>query len=90
MKGTAGRVEDPRFRSGTIALLKAALKSNAYVVIGGGHISSMLSEVGIAREKGIHISTAGGALLMALAGEELPALKALEISHKKFFRGLSQ
>jgi phosphoglycerate kinase len=86
MKGTAGRVEDPRFRSGTIALLEAALKSSAYVVIGGGHISSMLSEVGVVREKGIHISTAGGALLMALAGEELPALKALELSYKRFFK----
>jgi phosphoglycerate kinase len=86
MKGTAGRVEDPGFRSGTIALLEAALKSSAYVVIGGGHISSMLSEVGVIREKGIHISTAGGALLMALAGEELPALKALELSYKRFFK----
>jgi phosphoglycerate kinase len=50
----------------------------------------MLSEVGVVREEDIHISTAGGALLMALAGEELPALKALEISHKKFFMGCSQ
>jgi phosphoglycerate kinase len=46
----------------------------------------MLSEVGVVREKGIHISTAGGALLMALAGEELPALKALELSYKRFFK----
>lgn len=87
LRGPAGYVEDPRFRSGTLDILRAALGSNAYVIIGGGHLGSMLSEVGVRREKGLHVSTGGGALLIALSGETLPALKALEISYKKFFAG---
>lgn len=87
MRGPAGYVEDPRFRSGTLDVLKAALESNAYVIIGGGHLGSMLEEVGVRREKNLHVSTGGGALLIALSGETLPALKALEISYKKFFAG---
>ncbi|MEM3948685.1 MAG: phosphoglycerate kinase, partial [Zestosphaera sp.] len=83
----AGYVEDPRFRAGTFELLKAALESNAHVVIGGGHLGSMLNEVGVVRERGVHVSTGGGALLIALSGETLPALKALEISYRKFFTG---
>ncbi|MEM0296458.1 MAG: phosphoglycerate kinase [Zestosphaera sp.] len=87
MRGPAGYVEDPRFRAGTFELLKAALESNAHVVIGGGHLGSMLNEVGVVRERGVHVSTGGGALLIALSGETLPALKALEISYRKFFTG---
>ncbi len=81
MRGPAGYIEDPRFRKGTEDLLRAALESNAFVVIGGGHLGVMLKDV---KAKSIHISTGGGALLLALAGEPLPAIAALEQSTKKF------
>ncbi len=81
MRGPAGYVEDPRFRKGTEDLLRAALESPAFVVIGGGHLGAMMK--GYSRE-GIHVSTGGGALLLALSGEPLPAVLALEHSAKKF------
>lgn len=81
MRGPAGYIEDPRFRSGTEALLSAALRSNAFVVIGGGHLGAML---GSSRRERVHVSTGGGALLTALAGEELPAVKALVESARRF------
>lgn len=90
MRGPAGYVEDPRFRAGTLELLKAALESKAHVVIGGGHLGSMINEVGVKREGSVYVSTGGGALLIALSGEVLPALKALEISYRKFFTGGSK
>ena len=83
MRGPAGRIEDPRFRSGTEDLLRAALRSNAFVVIGGGHLGAMARSQ--ARE-GIHISTGGGALLFALSGETLPAVAALEESARRFLK----
>jgi len=84
MRGPAGYVEDPRFRSGTEKLLNAALESQAFVVIGGGHLAAMVKEVS---REGVHVSTGGGALLVALSGEPLPAVQALKISFSKFFGG---
>ncbi len=86
MRGPAGRIEDERFRAGTEDLLRAALMSRAFVVIGGGHLGAMMRSVGVRRE-GIHISTGGGALLFALSGETLPAVAALRKSAEKFLRG---
>jgi len=84
LRGPAGVIEDPRFRKGSIALVGAALSSNAFTIIGGGHLTSILNEVRIPEGARYHVSTGGGALLLFLAGEELPALKALELSAKKF------
>ena len=85
MRGPAGVIEDKRFRKGSRALVNAALKSNAYLIIGGGHLNTIVAELGGEKREKMHISTAGGALLLFLAGEELPALRALHISYKKFF-----
>ncbi|MEM2308714.1 MAG: phosphoglycerate kinase [Sulfolobales archaeon] len=82
MRGPAGYIEDPKFRAGSEALVSAALRSGAFLVIGGGHLGALVE--GTSRDK-MHISTGGGALLMALAGEELPAIKALRESAKRFF-----
>lgn len=81
MRGPAGYVEDPRFRKGTEELLRAALESSAFIVIGGGHLGAMLKST---LREGIHVSTGGGALLLALSGEPLPAVTTLELSAKKF------
>jgi len=84
LRGPAGVIEDPRFRKGTRALVDAALKSNAYLIIGGGHLNAIVSELGGSGREKMHISTAGGALLLFLAGEELPAIRALNMSYEKF------
>lgn len=82
MRGPAGYLEDPRFRAGSEALISAALRSSGFLVIGGGHLGALVN--GVTRDK-MHVSTGGGALLMALAGEELPAIRALRESARRFF-----
>ncbi len=83
MRGPAGVIEDERFRKGTQDLLRYAFNSNAFILIGGGHLASMIPEEEIDESK-VHISTGGNALLLFLAGEPLPALEALAMSAKLF------
>ncbi len=85
MRGPAGVIEDPRFREGSLALVKAALSSDAYVIVGGGHLNAIIAELGAQNRPNLHVSTGGGALLLFLAGEDLPGLVALSMSAKKFF-----
>jgi len=89
LRGPAGVVEDPRFREGSRALVKAAVESGAYVIIGGGHLNVIAAELGLAGRPNLHISTGGGALLLFLAGEELPGIRALLESARKFFPQLA-
>jgi len=85
MRGPAGVIEDPRFRRGTRALVKAALESGAYTILGGGHFNVILSELPEElRSRVGHVSTGGGALLYFLTGRELPALTALAQSYERF------
>ncbi len=83
MRGPAGVMEDPRFREGTRSLVKSALDSNAFTIFGGGHLTAIIRELGGLDSAG-HLSTGGGALLLFLAGEPLPAIEALKISARKF------
>ncbi|BEP16992.1 phosphoglycerate kinase [Pyrofollis japonicus] len=85
MRGPAGVIEDPRFREGSLELVKAALNSDAYLIVGGGHLNSIIAELKAYDRPNLHVSTGGGALLLFLAGEELPGLSALVVSAKKFF-----
>jgi len=80
MRGPMGIIEDERFRNGTKSLLKSAFESPGYVIIGGGHMISMVEKGIEINENKIHISTGGGALLLFLAGDKLPALEALHLS----------
>ncbi|BES82103.1 phosphoglycerate kinase [Pyrodictium abyssi] len=89
MRGPAGVIEDPRFREGSRELVRAAIESNAYVIVGGGHLNSIIAELGLAGRPNLHISTGGGALLLFLAGEDLPGLTALAKSAEKFFSQLT-
>ena len=80
MRGPMGIIEDERFRNGTKSLLKSAFESPGYVIIGGGHMISMVEKGIEINENKVHISTGGGALLLFLAGDKLPALEALHLS----------
>lgn len=82
MRGPMGIIEDERFREGSKTLLVDALESSGYLIIGGGHMISMLGNVTVDSNK-VHISTGGGALLLFLAGEKLPALEVLSTSGVK-------
>jgi len=82
MRGPAGVIEDERFRKGTEMLLKKAFESNAFVLIAGGHLGSMIGDRVVSGN--FHVSTAGNAILLLLSGEVLPAFKALELSAKMF------
>jgi len=85
MRGPAGVIEDERFRRGTLELVRRALDSNAFTIFGGGHFNAIISMLGEEyRGKAGHISTGGGALLLFLSGENLPALEALSISASQF------
>ncbi|MFP3165196.1 MAG: phosphoglycerate kinase [Acidianus sp.] len=83
MRGPMGVIEDERFREGSKKLLDSALESQGYLIIGGGHMISMLGSSSEINSSKVHVSTGGGALLLFLAGERLPALEALDLSYKE-------
>jgi phosphoglycerate kinase len=74
--GPMGVFEQDGFENGTRIVLEAMAESGAFTVIGGGHLVGYAGILGIA-EKFSHASTAGGAMLSLLAGEDLPAIVAL-------------
>ena len=78
VKGTQGKAEDKRFVFGTQEILRAAASSRAFSVIGGGHTTSALKEMGINKKKFNYISLSGGALVEYLAGKKLPGLEVLK------------
>ena len=85
LRGPMGVMEDPRFRDGTIGIVRAALESNAFIIVGGGHMSAIASNI-TGESHRVHLSTGGGALLIFLSGEELPALRALSLSAERFIK----
>jgi phosphoglycerate kinase len=84
--GPMGVFEQDEFEAGTKAILEAMASTDAFTVIGGGHLAGYAGILGIA-ERFSHVSTAGGAMLSLLAGEELPAIVALAQSAKRFRKG---
>ena len=80
LRGPMGVIEDDRFKAGSKTVLNAALEGQVYVIIGGGHMISVLDKNAKIDENRVHISTGGGALLLFLSGERLPALEALSMS----------
>jgi phosphoglycerate kinase len=74
--GPLGVFEEKSFDLGSRTALEAMAAQGACSVVGGGHMGSYASMLGL--DKHItHVSTAGGAMLAFLAGEELPGVKAL-------------
>ena len=89
--GPMGRIEDERFSEGTKIIIEAILSNaKARTLIGGGDtlmsIKLLKPEYRIPAYAGRQntenrfFSTSGGAMLKYLAGENLPALRALENS----------
>ncbi len=74
--GPLGVFERNGFDHGTRTILQQISETDAYTVIGGGHLAGLASLLGI-QERFSHVSTAGGAMLSLLAGEKLPAVEAL-------------
>jgi phosphoglycerate kinase len=80
--GPMGVFEKNGFDLGTRSILESMAKSNAYTVIGGGHLVGLASIHGI-EDRFSHVSTAGGAMLSLLAGQSLPGVEALVRAAKR-------
>lgn len=74
--GPAGMFEKSGFDKGTNELLKAMHESRAFAVVGGGHLALAAEQAGYLG-KLAHVSTGGGAYILFMSGEKLPAVDAL-------------
>lgn len=81
--GPAGIFEQEIFATGTNDYVQAIADSESFSVIGGGHIATAISTMKL-DDHVSHISTGGGACILYLAGESLPAIVALEKCAKKY------
>jgi phosphoglycerate kinase len=77
ISGPMGVYENKEFLKGTKSVFEAVTTSNAFSLAGGGHTIGALEELGLAKKMG-YVSTAGGALIEFLMGEQLPGVVALE------------
>jgi phosphoglycerate kinase len=80
--GPFGAFETPPFDHGTVAAAKAVAAAtkagNLLSVAGGGDTVAALNHAGVAEDFS-YVSTAGGAFLEWLEGQELPGVAALQI-----------
>ncbi|MGB9022065.1 MAG: phosphoglycerate kinase [Candidatus Bathyarchaeia archaeon] len=84
--GPLGVFEEKQFDVGSRTVLEAMAGEDAFTVVGGGHMGSYASMLRIGQRLS-HVSTAGGAMLTFLAGEELPGVRALvESAHRGIAR----
>lgn len=81
--GPLGMFENQEFRLGTVEILNKLANSNAKTITSGGHLSAVLEQLQL-KDKIYHVSTAGGALVRYLTGEELPLLQALNNSAARY------
>ena len=79
ISGPMGVYENRQFAFGTKAVLETIAASKAFSLVGGGHTIAAVEELGLAKRMG-YVSTAGGALIEFLMGEQLPGVVALEKS----------
>ncbi len=77
VSGPMGVFENKQFAYGTTKTFEAIASSNAFSLVGGGHSIAAVEELGLSKKMG-YISTAGGALIEFLMGEQLPGVAALE------------
>ena len=81
--GPAGLFEKDPFAFGTIEILNQCCESNGFVIVGGGHTSTLVNEKKVV-DLVDHNSTGGGACLNMLAGRRMPVIEALEASAEHF------
>jgi phosphoglycerate kinase len=79
ISGPAGAFERPEYAFGTETLLKAVASSLSTTIVSGGHLTAALQKFGL-RDQVDHLSTAGGALVLYLAGKKLPMIEVLEMA----------
>ncbi|OPY25883.1 MAG: Phosphoglycerate kinase [Methanocella sp. PtaU1.Bin125] len=84
LNGPAGIFENPEFRIGTDAMLKAATRAK-FSVVGGGHSTEAVEQLGIA-DRISHVSTGGGAAIDFLSGKPMPAIEALKAAKGRISR----
>ena len=77
VSGPMGVFENKQFIYGTARILEAVASSKAFSLVGGGHSIAAVEELGLSKKMS-YISTAGGALIEFLMGEQLPGVLALE------------
>jgi phosphoglycerate kinase len=77
VSGPMGVFENRAFLFGTTEVFKAIASSKAFSLVGGGHSIAAVEELGLSKKMS-YISTAGGALIEFLMGEQLPGIVALE------------
>ena len=82
VKGALGVFEDERFSHGTVQVLDAIGRSEAFSVVGGGDTSRAIEMYGLSESDFSHVSIAGGAYINALTGEALPGVDLLVQSVK--------
>jgi phosphoglycerate kinase len=75
--GPLGVSEITPFDRGTLAIIGALSELEAKTLIGGEDTIAVLRQSGLAQRM-THVSTGDGAFLAFVAGQELPAIKALE------------
>jgi len=78
--GPLGVFEKKGFEKGTFEVLSSMAKSNAFTVVGGGHMVAAAEAAGLANKMS-HVSTGGGACISFLAGEKLPVVEMLVKVH---------
>ena len=81
--GPAGVFEMKEFSKGTKDLVNAMSLSEGYSIIGGGHLAAAASNMDLDGEI-THISSGGGASINLISGKELPAVKSLVDSAKRY------
>lgn len=79
VSGPMGVFENKEFMFGTRKTFEAVADSAAFSLVGGGHTVAAVKELGL-ENKISYISTAGGALIEFLMGEQLQSVVALEKS----------
>ena len=75
--GPVGYFEFESFAEGCRRIAQAMANSDADTIVGGGETAEAVDKAGL-YDSMSHVSTGGGASLSMMAGEELPALAALE------------
>ena len=82
VSGPVGIFENKEFAKGTKMILEVVADSQGFSLVGGGHTVAAVEQLGLEQKMG-YISTAGGALIEFLMGEELPGVVALEEAAKR-------